>query len=163
MKSFKTITEGPVPGANAVIMGHRTWESIPDHSKPLPDRFNVVISRGVHPRYVQTSFETDFESALRRATDHTVMTGGTVYVIGGADLINRALGDPRCDTVHVTLVQSPFFDTDVRLDTEWAVVLDQVDDAKQMASAGWRLDADRGQTTEKGITFRMVTLKRVPV
>ena len=32
---------------NAVIMGRNTWESLPKKYKPLPNRFNIVLTRNV--------------------------------------------------------------------------------------------------------------------
>eukprot|EP00578_Thalassiosira_sp_NH16_P015596 CAMPEP_0181127762 /NCGR_PEP_ID=MMETSP1071-20121207/28373_1 /TAXON_ID=35127 /ORGANISM="Thalassiosira sp., Strain NH16" /LENGTH=582 /DNA_ID=CAMNT_0023213527 /DNA_START=73 /DNA_END=1821 /DNA_ORIENTATION=- len=48
MKHFKRVTtKPPAPGlTNAVIMGRKTWESIPPKFRPLPGRINVVLSRG---------------------------------------------------------------------------------------------------------------------
>ncbi len=48
MAYFKRVTldTEDVPGArNAVIMGRKTWESIPKSFRPLADRLNVVLSR----------------------------------------------------------------------------------------------------------------------
>jgi hypothetical protein len=48
MAYFKRVTldTEDVPGArNAVIMGRKTWESIPNSFRPLPGRLNVVLSR----------------------------------------------------------------------------------------------------------------------
>ncbi len=39
-KRMREITRGKV-----LIMGRNTWESIPEHRRPLPDRINVVITR----------------------------------------------------------------------------------------------------------------------
>ena len=48
MKYFKELTSRTAePGKrNAVIMGRKTWESIPAKFRPLPGRINVVLTRG---------------------------------------------------------------------------------------------------------------------
>lgn len=43
LNHFKEITAG-----KPVIMGRRTWESLPDAYKPLPGRVNIVITRSVN-------------------------------------------------------------------------------------------------------------------
>ena len=73
-----------------VIMGRRTWESLP--RRPLPDRRNLVVSArpldGVE-------VHRDLDAALRAAT-------GDVWVIGGAQLYAAALGVvDRLDLTHV--------------------------------------------------------------
>lgn len=46
MKFFKVTTTTAAKGKrNAVIMGRKTWDSIPERSRPLPDRLNIVLSR----------------------------------------------------------------------------------------------------------------------
>ena len=40
VRHFKSLTTG-----HAVVMGRRTWESLPDRFRPLPDRRNVVVTR----------------------------------------------------------------------------------------------------------------------
>ena len=43
MARFKRLTEGD--GSNSVIMGRKTWDSLPDSFRPLPERVNIVMSR----------------------------------------------------------------------------------------------------------------------
>lgn len=47
MKFFKRITTGTESPdkINSVIMGRKTWESLPDKFKPLPNRLNIVLTR----------------------------------------------------------------------------------------------------------------------
>jgi dihydrofolate reductase len=46
MAYFKRVTSNAPDGSmNAVLMGRKTWESIPTNFRPLPNRVNIVISR----------------------------------------------------------------------------------------------------------------------
>ena len=47
LKFFKevTLTTSDSGKKNAVIMGRKTWESIPLQNRPLPGRLNVVLTR----------------------------------------------------------------------------------------------------------------------
>ena len=50
MLRFKSLTEAD--GFNAVIMGRKTWDSLPEAYRPLPERVNIVMSRDMewsHP------------------------------------------------------------------------------------------------------------------
>ena len=50
MKYFAQVTSNAADGQqNAVIMGRKTWESIPKKNRPLSNRFNIVLSR--NPNY----------------------------------------------------------------------------------------------------------------
>ncbi|HEY9786666.1 MAG TPA: dihydrofolate reductase, partial [Candidatus Obscuribacterales bacterium] len=47
MKRFREVTTNTDRGdaTNAIIVGRKTWESIPEKNRPLPDRINVVLTR----------------------------------------------------------------------------------------------------------------------
>lgn len=46
MAYFAHVTSNAPEGkSNAVVMGRKTWESIPKKFRPLPKRTNIVISR----------------------------------------------------------------------------------------------------------------------
>ena len=55
LKYFKKITTEVTAAnkQNAVIMGRKTWDSIPDKYKPLPERLNIVLTRNQN---IQLSF-----------------------------------------------------------------------------------------------------------
>ena len=49
MAHFKRVTSHTIDDSkqNAVIMGRKTWNSIPEKFRPLPKRLNVILSREV--------------------------------------------------------------------------------------------------------------------
>ena len=79
MAYFKQVTLG-----HPIVMGRRTWESLP--RKPLPGRRNLVVTRD--RRYVAEGAEVvaSLDEALTRCAD-----AQEVFVIGGAELFALAL------------------------------------------------------------------------
>ena len=91
MARFKTLTTGAT-----VLMGRRTWESLPPRFRPLPGRRNLVLSRTP-----QEGVETfaDLPQALAAATED-------VWVIGGAAVYEAAL--PLADRIEITEIREEF-------------------------------------------------------
>ncbi len=97
MKRFKATTMG-----RPLIMGRKTWESLP--RRPLPGRANIVVSR--NPRYVAEGADvvTSLDDALRLAAvrGRCAGTPDEACVIGGAQLFAEAIGNAdRLDVTHV--------------------------------------------------------------
>lgn len=90
LKRFRLLTEGKV-----VLMGRKTFESI---GKPLPNRWNIVISSTMDNRRGDIWVVRSFEEALVKA-EH-LNPGGEVMVIGGAQLYKRAL--PFASRMYLT-------------------------------------------------------------
>ena len=90
VEHFKTLTTG-----HPVVMGRKTWDSLPDRFRPLPGRRNVVVTR--NPAW-------DAAGAERASSldDALVLLDGApcVFVIGGAELYAAAL--PRADELLLT-------------------------------------------------------------
>lgn len=82
-----------------VIMGRRTWQSLPARFRPLPGRRNLVLSRD--PDFAAPGAETvaDLDAALARVAD-----AGRVFVIGGGELYALAL--PRADELLLTEIDA---------------------------------------------------------
>ena len=56
MAHFKHITTSKDANHfNIVVMGRKTWESIPDTFKPLENRFNIILSNNEHYRLEQNT------------------------------------------------------------------------------------------------------------
>lgn len=106
LKHFKTVTckrEAPLK-RNAVIMGRKTWESIPGHFRPLSDRFNVVITRNKELALPESVLKAEnFRSALNQL-EAPELSGQIedIYVIGGELVYKEAMGHPQCQKIYIT-------------------------------------------------------------
>lgn len=115
MQHFRTITtklkygHSHIDKQNMVIMGRKTWESLP--RKPLYGRKNVVVTQ---QNIDGVSCVSSLDAALSLAENDASIDH--VFVIGGAQLYNEALAHPCCDTVYITMVNweydcDTFFDS----------------------------------------------------
>lgn len=97
LKRFKQLTLG-----HPVVMGRKTWESLP--KRPLPGRLNVVLSRSLDPSALPDGAvaASSLGDALRICAERG---GGKVpFVIGGAEVYRQAL--PLATELHLTHVDS---------------------------------------------------------
>lgn len=90
LKHFKDLTV-----SHPVIMGRKTWESLPENSRPLSNRDNIVISSD--PEYhaagatVVSSLEQAIELAAQPAIPDDGIRRDEIWIIGGATLFNQAV------------------------------------------------------------------------
>jgi dihydrofolate reductase len=90
---FRALTIG-----HPVVMGRRTWDSLPDRFRPLPGRRNLVVTRNSDWHAAGAERASSLDEALR-------VLGGAeqVFVIGGAELYAAAL--PRADELVLTEIE----------------------------------------------------------
>ena len=100
-KNFRRVTMGC-----PVIMGRKTWDSLPERFRPLPGRRNIVVTRQVQWRATGAEPAPSFERALA-----LVAQADKVFVIGGGELYALAL--PRADELVLTEIDRAFDDADV--------------------------------------------------
>ena len=93
---FKQLTHG-----SPVIMGRKTWDSLPTRFRPLPGRSNIVITR-------QDNWQA--EGAQRAdSLQHALRLGAPapeLWIIGGAQIY--ALAEPLADRAEVTEIAQDF-------------------------------------------------------
>lgn len=106
LKYFKNLTtklEDPSM-QNAVVMGRKTWESIPEKFRPLPDRINIVLTRDknydVPPNVL---LYHSFDQMLDGLSDDTYTSIiENVFVIGGQQIFEEAVNHDECHSLWVT-------------------------------------------------------------
>jgi dihydrofolate reductase len=95
---FRTLTLG-----KPVIMGRKTWESLP--RRPLPRRTNIVLTRDMSFEPTGAVVCQDFSEAVQIAREQAEEDGvDEVCVIGGAALFALAL--PRARRIYLTEVEA---------------------------------------------------------
>jgi dihydrofolate reductase len=98
-KRFKEFTTG-----NTVLMGRKTWESLPEKVRPLPDRLNVILSRSLDDAHLPKNRNVRL---IRHLDELPPMRyPGRIYVIGGAQVYEAAM--PRCTEILLTRLKEEF-------------------------------------------------------
>ncbi|XP_035217812.1 dihydrofolate reductase-like [Stegodyphus dumicola] len=129
---------------NAVIMGRKTWFSIPEKFRPLPGRLNIVLTT-THPDlkgadYVADSFEKAVEwltsSAIKEKLDK-------IFVIGGETVYKIAMDSDYSHRIYLTRIQT-HFDCDS--------FFPAIDDSKYMLAE--EQDVPLGIQEENGVTYK---------
>jgi dihydrofolate reductase len=90
LKRFKRLTSG-----NVVIMGKKTWESLP--KKPLPNRKNIVITDNPEETFEGAITSYSIEDSLTKC-----VPGEDIYIIGGGSIYRQFM--PLADRLFITHV-----------------------------------------------------------
>jgi dihydrofolate reductase len=131
---FKAVTLG-----HPVLMGRKTWESLPPRFRPLPGRRNIVVTR-------QGDYAAAGAEVAPSILEALALTGENeeVCVIGGAEIFAATL--PLADTLEVTEVAlEPEGDT-------WFPAISPAD---------WRETAREAHVGQDGTGYAFVTYKRI--
>lgn len=98
MKHFRAATMGA-----PVVMGRKTWQSLPERFRPLPGRHNIVLSRQPGFEAPGASVVAGLDEAIALARrDHPAR----VFVIGGERVYHEAL--PFADELMLTEIERDF-------------------------------------------------------
>jgi dihydrofolate reductase len=124
-------------GHHPVVMGRRTWDSLPPRFRPLPNRVNLVVTRSPDWTDGGAKVFADVSAALAAATE----LDETVFVMGGGDIYRAALDS--ADTAYVTEIDIEVSDADT-----WAPDLDP---------GRWALDSEtEWRESSGGLRYRFL-------
>ena len=107
MTYFKTLTTTAATGkSNAVIMGRKTWDSIPQKFRPLPNRKNVILTRNASYTEENASTFNSLQHALSALQSDPEVD--QIFVIGGGSIYTEAIQHTACNTLYITQVEAEF-------------------------------------------------------
>ncbi|MFN5178050.1 dihydrofolate reductase [Limnohabitans sp.] len=129
---FKQVTQG-----HPVIMGRKTWDSLPPRFRPLPGRRNIVISRQAHWQGDGAACAASLAQALALCGDAT-----DAWVIGGAEIYR--LAEPLATTAVVTEIDADF----------------EGDALAPELGPQWQPQARECHRAANGLSFSFVTYRR---
>ena len=133
MRHFREVTLG-----KPVIMGRKTWESLPEAFRPLPGRHNIVVSRNAAYQAEGATVVNSLEEAIAQAGN-----AEQVSIIGGADIFRLAL--PIADILDMTEIEADF-DADTFF--------------PEFRQEDWQEISRKTQQSQSGLTFSFVEYRR---
>jgi dihydrofolate reductase len=133
LKRFKQLT-----GGHAVLMGRKTWESLPPKFRPLPNRRNFVLTRDAAYAAPGATVLHSLDEAMKVGAGETAL-----FVIGGAEIYEHML--PRANRLELTEV-----DADFAGDAHFP----------SFDRAQWRESKRESGRTETGLGYAFVTYER---
>ena len=108
LKRFKKLTNG-----HAIIMGRKTWESLP--KKYLPDRDNLIISKSIecsldgnNSKNVENKDLYFFNDIISAHIHCKIHCYETVWIIGGSSIYKYFIDQPYIDEIIVTRIDSEY-------------------------------------------------------
>lgn len=123
--------------ASPVIMGRKTWDSLPPRFRPLPGRRNIVITRQIDWQAEGALRASSLPAALQLSGDVP-----EVWVIGGAEIYRQA--EPLAARAEVTEIAQDY----------------EGDAYAPSLSSGWTETAREQHLSATGLTFSFVTLEK---
>ncbi len=133
MAHFRTLTRGC-----PVVMGRKTWDSLPPRFRPLPGRRNIVVTR-------QAGWSAEGADAAAGLAEAFALCAEAahVWVIGGAQIYAEAL--PLAHALEVTEIHADF----------------EGDAYAPMIAAGdWREVSRQDLRSDQGLAFSFVRYER---
>ncbi len=132
MAHFKRTTLG-----HPVIMGRKTWDSLPPKFRPLPGRLNIVVTRDAQWQADGATRALSLDEAASLCPE-----GSDAWVIGGAQIYAAAL--PLAHTAQVTEIAQDF----------------EGDAYAPVFGADWTETARETHLAANGLPFAFVTMER---
>lgn len=138
LKHFKEAT-----ATHPVIMGRKTWESLP--KRPLPGRTNIVVSARLFEREKQGEIAWFAPSPGQAIMTAKELGAAEAFVIGGAQIYEEMI--EHADRLILTQIHADFPEAD----TFFPIT---------SVTDGWKLARNSGLKIENGLSYNITTWDR---
>lgn len=152
-KKMTTQTDNP-DKKNVVIMGRKTWNSIPEKFRPLPKRINIILSKTMTHAPTGAYLAKSLEEAISMVTDKGDLADKVegVHIIGGSSVYKAAMESDFPCRIYLTRVLADF-DCDTFLPQIDSNVFKKIDNCKEVP---------KGTVTENDIDFVFEVYDKIP-
>jgi len=134
---FKELTAG-----HPVIMGRKTYDSLPPKFKPLPNRTNIVITNNSDLVFPEQVLVID---SLQKAVDCAKNIDEDIFIIGGGKIYEEAFNIGCADRLELTIVKSEEEGTVFFPDwKKFGIVTKSTED----------------QVSKNGLTYKFITMEK---
>ncbi len=97
LKRFKALTQN-----HTVVMGRKTWESLPEKYRPLPNRHNVILSRDVNYKHNSDKPNVEVQTDLQTYLKSQQGCLKVIWIIGGSQIYQQAI--KFAGEAHISLI-----------------------------------------------------------
>mgnify|MGYP003974717321 FL=1 len=104
LQRFKYLTTS-FENKNNVIMGRKTWDSLPNKYKPLPKRKNIIISS---KKDIIKQENVIVYNDINLIKNHYTEINKNTWIIGGTQIYNYALENDLVNSILVTVIDNEF-------------------------------------------------------
>ena len=101
LKHFAKLTKGSSDKKNIIVMGRRTWESLP--KKPLPGRLNIILSNTISLKEENIKTFSSFKEILSFYHSNQNLFGD-LWICGGYQVYKSALDNKLIDNLYITYI-----------------------------------------------------------
>lgn len=123
IKFFKDVTSTTLDKnkINVVLMGRKTWDSLPETSKPLKNRINCVLSKTFksceNKDIIFCNSIQNFFHKIEIFSKENEIQIERIYVIGGSMIYNEFLKNDLASFLVITIIENKDIENDLKMDT----------------------------------------------
>ena len=94
---------------NTVVMGSSTFYTLPSHPKPLPNRYNIIVTRNDDLIKIDTFTVPDVTFESMEFVEEYIKNNRNdkdIYIMGGSTIYNYFV--KRCDKIYLTIIEKNY-------------------------------------------------------